>query len=475
MRTNRTKTSRWFAGKSGFLFLLAFAVGITAFTACNKGTAQGAAGDDPWQKADSIMAAIKPPVFPDRDFLLTDYGAQGDGATDCTGAFAAAIRACNEAGGGRVVVPAGKYLTGPIHLKSNVNLYLADSAEVLFSTDPDDYLPVVYTRFEGVEIMNYSPLIYAYEQENIAVTGSGTLNGQADSLHWWPWKRKGSEDAGWQGPAIDSMKALAKNGVPVRERIFGKGSYLRPNFIQPYKCRNVLIENVTIRNSPMWVMNPVLCNNVTIQGVQVISHGPNSDGCDPESSSNVLIADCYFDTGDDCIAIKSGRDHDGRRVNVPSENIIIRDCVMKDGHGGVVIGSEISGSVRNVFAENCRMSSPNLERALRIKSNSYRGGIVENVFLRNIEVGEVSGAAIRINMFYSDERGSHFSTVRNVLVQNMSCEKSEYAVRIEGEPAHPVEHIRIENSRFENVKKANVAEGVEDLSLQNVRVNGEQL
>lgn len=448
---------------------------LLAWTSCNNPQTKTAAADDPWAKMDSILAQIKAPEFPERDFPITDYGAKGDGVSDCSEAFAAAIKACNEAGGGRVTVPVGKFLTGPIHLKSNVNLHLSDSAEVLFSQDPDDYLPVVYTRFEGVEIMNYSPFIYAYEQENIAITGGGTLNGQADSVHWWHWTREEGKDNPWKGAAKDSMKVMARNGIPVEQRIFGEGSLLRPNFIQPYKCENILIEGVTIRNSPMWVMNPVLCNNVTIQDVKVISHGPNSDGCDPESSSNVLIKDCYFDTGDDCIAIKSGRDHDGRRVNVPSENIVIQNCVMKDGHGGVVIGSEISGSVRNVFAENCKMSSPNLDRALRIKSNSYRGGMVENVYMRNVEVGEVAEAAIRINMFYSDERGEHFSTVRNVLVQNMTCEKAEYAIKIEGEPEHPVQNIRIENSSFANVEEENVYEGVENLSLNNVTVDGEKL
>src|SRR3546814_468268 len=182
--------------------------------------------------------------------MITDYGARKDIDFDCSEAFAAAINACNEAGGGRVVVPGGKFRTGPIHLKSNVNLHLADSAEVLFSTDPDDYLPVVYTRFEGVEIMNYSPLIYAYDQENIAITGKGILNGQADRSHWWPWKGPRGVMEGTQRPAVDRMRMLAKNGIPVEERIFGKGSYLRPNFIQPYACRNVLIQDVTIRNSP---------------------------------------------------------------------------------------------------------------------------------------------------------------------------------------------------------------------------------
>lgn len=457
---------------------MAVLVGTVCWACTNQGGGNGSGSsneEDPWLQADSILARIIAPEFPDKDFLITDYGAESGGTVDCSEAFAAAIDACSEAGGGRVVVPDGQFLTGAIHLKSNVNLHLADSAEILFSTDPADYLPVVHTRFEGIEIMNYSPLIYAFGQENIAITGKGTLNGQADSVHWWHWQKYETETRRLQRAAIDTMKAMAIRGVPVEDRVFGEGHYLRPAFVQPYNCKNILIEGVTIRNSPMWVMNPVLSSNVTVRGVQVFSHGPNSDGCDPSSSTDVLIEDCYFDTGDDCIAIKSGRDHDGRRVNRPSENIIVRNCVMKDGHGGVVIGSEVSGGVRNVFAENCQMSSPNLDRALRIKTNSYRGGVIENIFMRNIDVGEVAEAAVRINMFYSDERGEHFSTVRNVLVQNMACEKSQYAVQINGEPEHPVQHVRIENSSFENVENENVTEGVEDLSLVNVTINGEKL
>ena len=216
----------------------------------------------------------------------------------------------------------------------------------------------MFTRWEGVELMNYSPFIYAYEAENIAITGPGTLDGQAGPDHWWDWRgtrpERGRPDRRRREPADRD----AGRGVPVAERVFGEGHFLRPNFIQPYRSRNVLIEGVTIVNSPMWEIHPVLCQSVTVRGVTVNSHGPNNDGCNPESCRDVLIERCTFDTGDDCIALKSGRNDDGRRVNVPVENVVIRDCSMKDGHGGVVIGSEISGGARNVFAERCRMDSP---------------------------------------------------------------------------------------------------------------------
>lgn len=436
---------------------------------------------DPWNGLGSIEMQIKSPEFQKKEFRITDYGARGDGQYDCTLAFAKAISVCHDAGGGTVLVPPGKFLTGTIHLKSNVNLYVAKGAEILFSQDTKKYLPAVVTRFEGVELMNYSPLIYAFEQENIAVTGEGELNGQSDATHWWPWKGKweDSERMGikWregmpsQAAANNRLKELARTNTPVRERVFGEGDYLRPNFIQPYKCKNVLVEGVTIKNSPMWIIHPVLCENVTIRNVKIISHGPNNDGCDPESCKNVLIEGCFFDTGDDCIAIKSGRDEDGRRVGEASENIIIRNCVMKDGHGGVVIGSEISGNVKNVFAEKCEMNSPNLDRALRIKSNSLRGGVVENVFMRDITIGEVADAIVLIDMFYSNETGDHPPKVKNVRVTNVTSKKSKYGVRIGGDDKYPVENILIKDCSFEQVAKGNLVKGVLNLEFKNVRIN----
>ena len=183
---------------------------------------------------------------------------------------------------------------------------------------------------------------------------------------------------------------MAEKGVAVSERIFGEGHYLRPQFIQPYRCQNVLIDGVSIVNSPMWEIHPVLCTNVTVRNVKISSHGPNNDGCDPESCTDVLIENCIFDTGDDCIAIKSGRNADGRRLNAPTKNVIVRGCQMKDGHGGITIGSEISGGVSWVFGENCKMDSPNLDHALRVKNNAMRGGLLENFHFRNLEVGQVA-------------------------------------------------------------------------------------
>jgi polygalacturonase len=424
-----------------------------------------------------ILRRIKPPTFPAKDFDITRFGAQGDGKADCTDSIRQAIDACNRAGGGRVVVPAGIFLTGAIHLKSNVNLHVAKGATLKFSQEPAKYLPLVFTRFEGMELMNYSPFIYAYGVENIAISGEGTLDGQADDAHWWPWK--GNTDHGWRRGDPDQKKArraleeMVEKATPVEERKFGEGFYLRPQFIQPYRSRNILIENVTIRNSPMWEINPVLCTNVTVRGVKISSHGPNNDGCDPESCRDVLIKDCEFDTGDDCIAIKSGRNADGRRLNAPSENIIIQSCRMKDGHGGITVGSEISGGVRNVFAEDCRLDSPNLDTALRVKNNAMRGGLLENLFFRNIEVGQVSKAVITIDFNYEEgEKGRFTPVVRNFVVNNLKSGKSRQALDVQGFAQAPVYNLKLVDCSFDNVSAPSILKNVTGFTLSNVRING---
>jgi len=435
--------------------------------------------ENPWQYAQEIVDNITIPSFPDKGYLITDFGAISDQETDCSKAINDAISACSESGGGKVIVPAGTFLTGAIHLKSNVNLHISEGATLLFSKDKSKYLPVVHTRFEGMECMNYSPLIYAYKQDNIAITGKGKVDGQGKV--WWHWKGK------WSGSVEDEfnqnssenqhsdnalLTKMVEDNVPVEERVFGEGHYLRPSFIQPYLCNNVLIEGITIVEAPMWIIHPVLCEDVTVKSVKIESLGPNNDGCDPECCKNVLIDDCYFDTGDDCIAIKSGRNNDGRRIGVASENIVVRNSKMVEGHGGVVMGSEISGDVRYVFAENCIMDSPNLERAIRIKSNSVRGGTIEHIYVRNIEVKQVREAVLKINMYYSKERAKNIPIARNVYMENVKGFKSEYGVWIEAYKDQPARNIVLNNCDFSNVEKGNHLVNSEGLVFDNFVVNG---
>lgn len=422
----------------------------------------------PLKEMEALRKKIKAPVFPQRDFLVTDFGAIADGKTMNTAAFAKAIDACNKAGGGRVVVPLGKYLTGAIYLKSNVNLHLQDGTIILFSTNPADY-PIVFTRWEGMELMNYSALIYAYGEKNIAITGKGTLDGQASNDNWWAWNNTRPSK---QMKARNALHEDNHAQKPARERIYGEGHYLRPNFIQPYNCKNILISDVKVLNSPMWNINPVLSENITIDNVTIIGHGPNNDGIDPESCKNVLIRNCYFDTGDDCIAIKSGRDEDGRRIARPAENHIIEGCEMKEGHGGVVIGSEISGGAKNIYAINCKMNSPNLDRILRIKTSSSRGGIIENIFMKDVEVGTYKEAAVLCSMFY-EQPGNFMPTIRNVWVENMNVANGgKYGVFVNAYKESPVQNLRLVNCNINGVKIPQQIDYATGTEYENVKING---
>jgi polygalacturonase len=433
-------------------------------------------GNDPWQELPELLARIKAPLFPDREWNVLKFGAASDDQTDCSSAFRDAIAACHTGGGGRVIVPAGEYLTGAIRLLSGVNLEVQKGATIRFRRDPRAY-PNVLTRWEGVELLNFSPFIYAFEQDNIAITGEGTLDGNADCNHWWPWK--GQTRCGWKSGDPDQSKdrnllfSFGEQRAPVEQRVFGEGHYLRPQFIQPYRCKNVLIEGLTLLNSPMWQVTPALCTNVTIRNLTIDSSGPNTDGCDPDSCRDVLIENCVFNTGDDCIAIKSGRNGDGRRLHTPSENIVIRGCRMKNGHGGVTIGSEISGGVRNVFVEDCRMDSPHLDSAIRIKNNAMRGGTIENIFVRNVDVGQVAVAGLTIDFLYEEGAAGNFTpVVRYVDLRNIKVEKTKYAVFLRGLPNAPIRDVRMTNCVFENATQSSIVENATDVSLAGVRING---
>jgi len=451
--------------------LLAILPGCATTSPDSSRTAASPAASAPvgWAQADVILARIKAPVFPAKDFAITDYGAVA--GQDGTAAITRAIAACHAAGGGRVVVPAGEFVTGAIHLLSNVNLYLAKDATLRFSTDPAAYLPVVYTRWEGVECMNYSAFIYAFDQENIAVTGEGTLDGAASDENWWGWARRGPDKKSRARPDVTALNDLADRGVPVEQRVFGAGHYLRPNFFQPYRCRNVLIEGVTIHRSPMWELHPVLCTNFIARNVTIDSDGPNNDGCDPESCRDVLMEGVSFRTGDDCIAIKSGRNTDGRRVGVPVENVIIRNCQMRDGHAGVAIGSEISGGCRNVFVENCHMDSPRLDRALRLKSNAARGGLLENVYMRNVEIGSVVEAVLTVDLMYEEgPRGNFPPVIRNVYLENITAHAAPRLFYLLGFPAATIDNINVSNSTITGVTATEMVQNVGHINLTNVTI-----
>jgi polygalacturonase len=462
-----------------FLYLLLSALLVSSTISC----AENQQNKMGWENVDEILKEVIPPKFPDRTISILDLGAKNDGVSDCLGFIKTGIDSLESLGGGVLLIPAGDYLVGgPIHLKSNVNLHLAEGSKILFSTNPEDYLPVVFTRWEGVECYNYSALVYAYKQTNIAITGLGTLHGQGSDDNWWSWK--GKKEYSWkegmpnQKADRDLLMQMNNNKVDVKERIFGDGHYLRPNFIQFYECNNILMEDFTVKDSPMWIIHPVLSENITVRRVKSVGSGPNNDGLDPESSKNILIEDCYFDNGDDCIAIKSGRNNDGRRINVASENIVVRNCKMKDGHGGIVLGSEISGGVKNVFLENCEMDSPSLDRAIRIKTNIHRGGIIENLFVRNVTVGEVGDAVIRINMNYDPKEtsgGGYLPVIRNINISNVTSKKSNYGLRLEGLENSFITDITVTDCTFNGAKKGNIISMVKDADFKNVITNDELL
>ncbi|MBO5977461.1 MAG: glycoside hydrolase family 28 protein, partial [Bacteroidales bacterium] len=269
--------------------------------------------------------------------------------------------------------------------------------------------------------------------------------------------------------------------LPLHQRTFTPDNYMRPQFVNFYRCNTALIEDVTLLNSPFWVIHPLFCDDLIVRGVTVRNHGPNGDGCDPESCKNVLIEDCVFDTGDDCIAIKSGRNADGRKWNVPSENIVVRRCHMADGHGGIVIGSEISGGYRNLFVEDCTMDSPNLDRVVRIKTSNCRGGVIENIYVRNIEVGECREAVVRINLAYEPRENCDRSfdpIVRNVYLENINCQKSQYGIYLHGlDNVTNIDNINLKDCNFNGVtSKGNFMAGlVGSVSLDNVKINGKKL
>lgn len=445
-------------------------------------SAQAEAQTDPWSQADEIVNNIKKVSFPERQVSIVDFGAVANNPQALAhDAINLAILAMNQQGGGTVVVPADTFYTGPITMKSNVRLHFQDGAVLKFTTEPEYYFPAVPTRWEGVDCNNTHPLIYAYGETNIALTGKGVLDAQGAPDRWWNIQARERRSTPEKlAPRLQLLR-WGEEQLPLHQRTFTLDNYMRPQFVNFYRCNTVLIEDVTLLNSPFWVIHPLFCDDLIVRGVTVRNHGPNGDGCDPESCKNVLIEDCVFDTGDDCIAIKSGRNADGRKWNVPSENIVVRRCHMADGHGGIVIGSEISGGYRNLFVEDCTMDSPNLDRVVRIKTSNCRGGIIENIYVRNIEVGECREAVVRINLAYEPKENCNRAfdpIVRNVYLENINCQKSQYGIYLHGlDNVTNIDNINLKDCNFNGVtSKGNFMAGlVGSVSLDNVKINGKKL
>jgi polygalacturonase len=412
------------------------------------------------------MPEIKQPIFPENVCNITEFGAIGDGVTMNTKAFSDAITDCVKKGGGKVVVPAGKWLTGPIKMQSNIHLEVGKDAEILFSTNLDDYLPVVFSRFEGIEYYNYSPPIYANDCTNIALTGEGKINGQGD-VNWW--KIAGNY-------TTEKLYEMGNKNTPVENRVFGKPEDgLRPSFIQFVNCKNILIDGPTFIKGPMWTVHPIYSHDIVIKNITILTDpGPNTDGIVLDSSKNILVENSTFDTGDDAIAIKSGRDQDGLRVNIPSENIVVRNSNIKNAHGAIAIGSEMSGGVRNIFAYN--LSANHSEFGLRIKSAMGRGGIVENIWIQGLTMKNVMRDAIQITADYQEPFNPIINTelplFRNIHIRDISCAKAKTTISLHGSPNSPVENIDFENFDTTSLNGV-IINNSKNVTLKNININME--
>ena len=402
--------------------------------------------------------------------------------TCSTKAIQKAVDDAAAAGGGKVVIPAGVWYTGALELKSEVELHLEEQAVLRFMRNKTNaFYPVRLSRWEGVECMNFSPFIYADRAENIAITGRGTLDGAADEFNWMPWK------FGFFGETDQQMQrerlfGFAKAGTPAEQRVFDdRVSTLRPPFIQFYHSKRIRIEDVHIANSPFWEINPVLCEDVLVRGVHIETNLYNNDGVDPESSKNVCIEDCYFLTGDDCIAIKSGRNEDGRRIGVPSENILIRRNRFANGHGGITIGSEISGGVRNVFAEDNAFDSPNLDYPIRFKTNAQRGGELVNIYVRRSRVNKSRLAAVHADFFYEEgHNGPFLPHLANIVIEDLQTVEggsmdAQNAFYLKGFEDAPIENFTLRNVDLRGVQGHAVLQNVRNMQLENVSINGHSL
>ena len=416
------------------------------------------------------MEPIKEYIFPNKDFNITKYGAKPGGEFNNTKAIAKAIDACNKKGGGRVVIPAGIWLTGPIHFKSNVNLYLEEGAVVSFTDDPADYLPTVMTSWEGLECYNYSPLVYAFECQNIAITGKGTLKPKMDV--WKTWFKRPQAHLN----ALKELYTKASTDVPVVERQMATGeNNLRPHLVQFNRCKNVLLDGFKIRESPFWTIHIYMCDNGIARNLDVYAHGHNNDGIDLEMTRNFLVEDCKFDQGDDAVVIKAGRNRDAWRLNTPTENIVIRNCEIVKGHALMAIGSEMSGGIKNVYMHNCKTTSSVLNM-FYIKTNHRRGGFIEDIYMNNVECKSAGSVlAIDTEVLYQwkdlvPTYETRITKISGIYMSNVKCDVADNVYDLKGDIRQPIYDVEIKNVYVKKINKYyNQVLNVLNLKEENVK------
>lgn len=407
-------------------------------------------------------------------FNVLDYGAVRDGRTLDTAAFARTVEACAQAGGGTIVVPAGRYLTGSVALRGNMTLQLEAGSELLYSPNPADS-PLVASRWESTTAFIHAPLIYAKDAQNVAITGRGTLNGQG--RNWW-W-RNGRYDRARSAEIEPARRAwlrlydrIEAGASPSAAEFQLAAEYLRPPLVLFNGCRNVLIEGVTLTEGPMWTLHPLYCEDVSIRGVTFNTTGPNGDGIDVDSSRDVRISDCFFNTGDDCIVIKSGRNADGRRIGRPTEHVTITNCVMYKGHGAIAIGSETSGGIRDIMASN--IVSRGTWYGIRIKSERGRGNVIENLRFANFVIDQPLIQAIEITAFYEDQPSEPFSSrtpvFRNMAFSGFTITRAAGVASIRGLPEKALEQIRFTDVTATG-RAGLVCDNADDVELHQVRIS----
>lgn len=403
-------------------------------------------------------------------YSIVEFGAEMGDKEKTSQAIARAITKANDVGGGVVVIPEGTWMTKAIHFKSRVNLYLSEGAVLLFSGEPEDYLPPVYTTWEGMECYNYSPLIYAFDCENIAITGPGKVEAVMDL--WQTWFAR-------PAPHLAALKKLydwAATYEPVEHRqMVGDEAHLRPHFLQFNRCDNVLLEDFSIKNSPFWVIHPYLCKNVVIRGLDVYAHGHNNDGVDPDMTQNMLIENCHFDQGDDAIAVKSGRNQDAWKLNTPCKNIVIKDCLVENGHQLLAIGSELSGGVENVFITNCRVAEgAKMFNVVFIKTNERRGGYVKNIYASHITAGDVSDGVLGIetDVLYQwrdlvQTYEVRLTPISHVYLDDITAGQVTYTARVLGQANQPVKNVHLQQVTVRGLKgeKAFILENMDNFTV----------